>query len=228
MWGSWGETLPFWVRADTQTGGVGRRGRAWLSPPGNLYASLVTDRLGTHDAREAAAAYGFAVSLGVRDACVGAGAAPGRLAVKWPNDVILDGAKLAGLLIDRVDRGDGRVPDPALIVGIGVNLAIAPEVPDYAAAALAQACAPPAPRVFLDVLDAAIARRMAQGFGALKADWLGAAVGIGGPVAVRLPGGTEWRGTALGLDDHGGLRVEVGGTVRTANAGDVFFGAEAG
>ena len=134
--------------------------------------------------------------------------------------MLLGGGKLAGLLIDRADG--------ALVIGIGVNLAVAPAVPAYRTAALADAAAPPAPGAFLAALDEALTARLGQQFGRLRADWLAAATGLDGPVTVRLPNGAAWSGDAEGLDAHGGLLVRTPEGLRTANAGDVFFSGGSG
>ena len=214
---------PLWVRADRQTAGYGRRGRAWQSPAGNLAATLLWP-LDAPLGPDGPAGYGFAAALAIRDACVGAGADAGRLSLKWPNDVLLatngNWAKLSGLLIELLDA-------QALAIGIGVNLAEGPgaAVP-YETAALADACPVPTPPAFLSLLDAAFVRRVeawrAGGFAVLREAWLDAARGIGVPVTARLPKG-EVSGTFQGLSPTGALCIATPEGVREVTAGDVFF-----
>lgn len=215
------------MRADRQTAGYGRRGRAWASPPGNLAATLAWPLAGPMGA-DGPAGYGFAAALAVRDACVAAGADGARLTLKWPNDVLLatrgHWAKLSGLLIE---TGGG-----ALLIGIGVNLAEAPDVPAYRTACLADAVPTcPAPDAFLGLLDAAFPARVhawrTDGFGALRTAWLSAAHGVGARVGVRLPGGTA-EGVFDGLGAAGALRLRTPEGVREITAGDVFFPAGSG
>src|SRR6476646_7487966 len=93
-----GESGPLWVVADRQTAGRGRRGRAWISEPGNLYASLL---LTDPAPAERWPQLSFVAALAVYDAVIAvASAFAPRLAIKWPNDLLLDGAKFAGVLIE--------------------------------------------------------------------------------------------------------------------------------
>lgn len=180
---------------------------------------------------EGPAAYGFASALAVRDACVACGAPGASLALKWPNDVLLakgqGWGKLSGLLLELVAEGARR----ALLIGIGVNLAEAPTVEAYEAAALSMATEAPAPAVFLTLLDRALLARLglwrAEGFAALRDAWLDAAVGTDGPLTVRLPNETV-TGQAAGLDEAGALLLRTPGGPRTVTAGDVFFPGQAG
>ncbi len=115
----------FWLRAGTQSGGRGRLNRQWVSPPGNLYCSTVVH---VRPADPPAHSLSFVASLAVHDA-VAQYVDPARLMLKWPNDVLLEGGKLSGILAER--SGDH------VVVGIGINLASAPELPDRATMALA-------------------------------------------------------------------------------------------
>src|SRR5882757_12883 len=126
-----GECGPLWVVARRQTGGRGRRGRAWVSDTGNLFASLLlTDPAPPPRCPELA----FVAALAVHDAVMEvAGSAKADLTIKWPNDLLLNGAKLAGILIE----GDGA---GAVVVGIGVNCVSHPGDMEYPATDLAAAC----------------------------------------------------------------------------------------
>ncbi len=112
-----GERGPLWVTAERQTAGRGRRGRAWISEPGNLYASLLLTEPASSDHWPELS---FVAALAIHDAVVDVAASlKPKLAIKWPNDLLLSGAKFAGILIE-ADGGE------AVAVGIGVNCASHP------------------------------------------------------------------------------------------------------
>lgn len=214
-----GETGPLWITARTQTAGRGRRGRAWVSAPGNLFATLLlTDPAPPKRATQLS----FVAALAVHDAIVSL--VPGlesRLTLKWPNDVLCDGAKLAGILIE----AEGRRP-LIVAVGIGVNCRHHPAETDYRATDVAAAAgaAVSAEAVF-EALSGAMARRMAEwqcGFAAIRAAWLDRAGSLGGELAVRL-GTRELSGRFEALDEAGRLvlRLPDGRRERIA-AGEVF------
>lgn len=218
-----GEAGPVWITAGVQTAGRGRRGRAWSTQRGNLAATLlsVTDRPAGEAAQLSFVAALSACDLA--DACLGAGAA--RL--KWPNDVLVHGRKAVGILVESGARPDGRL---WLAVGIGVNLAHAPQDVERPATAFADHMAgpPPEPRAALDVLAAAFERwRLAwttQGFPAIAAGWSERATGLGQRCEARLPNRTL-TGVAEGLDPDGALRLRLDdGGLERVTAGDVFFG----
>ncbi|MGI4881217.1 MAG: biotin--[acetyl-CoA-carboxylase] ligase, partial [Janthinobacterium lividum] len=118
-----------WVRADTQTGGRGRRGRAWLSIPGNLFTSVVV-RPQAGEGPSQQLSFVAAVALA---AMLDRWIAPDRLSLKWPNDVLLDGVKVAGILLE---GGVGGVEGGATIIGFGVNLAGHPDTTERPATSL--------------------------------------------------------------------------------------------
>jgi biotin-(acetyl-CoA carboxylase) ligase len=125
-----GDTAPFWIVAERQSGGRGRHGRQWSSPPGNLYATLA---LSEPCRPEIAPQLGFVAGVALHDAVASVtGLAPPRLAIKWPNDLLLDGAKLAGLLLEGSTQG-GRFH---VLIGFGVNIVSAPEGTPYPATSL--------------------------------------------------------------------------------------------
>lgn len=205
------------MRADRQTAGYGRRGRAWQSPLGNLAATLLwplAEPLGA----DGPAAFGFAAALAIRDAAIAAGTAPERLTLKWPNDVLLGGIKLSGLLIEFLDG-----PQRALAIGIGVNLAHAPQVEPYDTAALPNA---PSPDAFLASLDAAFISRVTawrtDGMAVLRDAWLAAAQGLGEAITVRLPNEVR-EGVFEGLGPTGGLQLRDEAGLTEVTVGDVFF-----
>jgi BirA family biotin operon repressor/biotin-[acetyl-CoA-carboxylase] ligase len=195
-----------WLRADRQTGGKGRQGRAWQSPPGNLYASTLV-RLEPGDPPAPTLALVAAVAL---HEVVARHAPDAR--IKWPNDLLVGGAKLAGILLER--QGE------AVIVGFGVNLAHHPEGLDRPATSLTP---PVAPDPFLKRLAAAFAawlgRWRTEGLAPVRTAWLAAAHPIG---AALTAGGA--RGTFDGLDETGALRLRLeDGGLRIIHAGDIFL-----
>ncbi|MBI4969755.1 MAG: biotin--[acetyl-CoA-carboxylase] ligase [Rhodospirillales bacterium] len=204
------------VWAKRQTAGRGRQGRPWDSPAGNLHSSLI---LRPEVAPSRAPEIGFAVALSVADA-VGALLPGAASQFKWPNDVLLGGAKLAGILLESSGIAGGRIE--ALIVGMGMNVAQAPAGTPYPAAALAERD----PHVTVEAALGAYAeaflgwyrRWQRDGFTPIREAWLAKAAGLGGPIAVNGPQGPI-QGIFAGLDDDGALLLDGG---RRVLAGDVF------
>src|SRR5581483_723874 len=180
-----GERGPLWVTAVTQTAGRGRRGSTWVSPAGNLYATLL---LVDPAPAPVAPQLSFVAALALHAAVVECAEQLGpTLKVKWPNDLLLGEPKLAGILIE---SENGRAFTAA--IGIGVNCVEHPPDTPYPATDLAKAGAPVAPAQLFAHLAAAMERRLAQwtrgaGFAAIRADWLKRAAGLGQPIVVRLP-----------------------------------------
>jgi BirA family biotin operon repressor/biotin-[acetyl-CoA-carboxylase] ligase len=222
-----GETGPLWVTARQQTAGRGRRGNAWISVPGNFYATLL---LCDPAAPENAPELSFVAALAVHDAIVDRAAAlREKLALKWPNDVLYDGQKLAGILIE----GEGAGTGLAVAIGIGVNCMHHPVETAYPATDLAAAGTAVSAEDLFFALSGAMARRLAQwqrgaGFQSIRTDWLDRAMGIGGEMRVRLPN-REFFGRAEALDERGRLLLRLSdGTLQTIPAGDVFPVAASG
>jgi len=212
-----------WLRADTQSAGRGRRGRTWVSPGGNLFATLLIRPQMT--AGEAAL-LSFAAALSVAD-LLDAFVDPARVRLKWPNDVQLDGGKVCGVLLESSATSGAQVD--WLAVGIGVNLANHPGLDEPKTIALSDAMdqVPPSPSEALVHLAAGFAKWLnayeEQGFEALRQPWLARARGLGEPLVARLPQ-EELRGTFQGIDEAGALLLETNGAVRKITAGEVFFG----
>jgi BirA family biotin operon repressor/biotin-[acetyl-CoA-carboxylase] ligase len=201
------------IVAETQTAGRGRRGRAWVSEPGNLYCSVL---LKAEVPADRAAQATFAASLAVAEA-VEPFAAGGRIACKWPNDVLKDGAKLAGILLEF----DGEW----LIVGVGVNVVHHPAETEFPAADLGGAAtASQVLEGFLARLEAWLDVWRRDGFSPLRSAWLEKAQGVGQAVRVRLPD-RVLEGIFRGLDGDGALILERDGRNERILAGDVFFPA---
>jgi BirA family transcriptional regulator, biotin operon repressor / biotin---[acetyl-CoA-carboxylase] ligase len=215
------ERGPLWVTALQQTAGRGRRGSEFVSPPGNLYATLLLD---DPSAADRAPELSFVAALALNDAILDcAPALRMRLAVKWPNDLLCDGAKLAGILIESENLG-GRL---AIAIGIGVNCANHPEGTAYPATDLGAAGAEVSAAALFAALSGTMLQRLRQwnrgaGFALIRADWVAQAAGIGGDLRVRLPG-RELLGRFETLDERGRLILRLGdGTLQTITAGDVF------
>jgi len=218
-----GEGGPVWITAAVQTAGRGRRGRAWSTRRGNLAATLLTL---TDRPPAEAAQLSFVAALAacdLADTCLG----PGAARLKWPNDVLLHGKKAVGILVESGARPDGRL---WLAVGIGVNLAHAPQDVERPATAFAEHMAgpPPEPAAALEVLATSFerwrSRWATQGFPPIAAGWSERATGIGQRCEARLPNRTL-SGVAEGLDPDGALRLRLDdGGLERITAGDVFFG----
>jgi BirA family transcriptional regulator, biotin operon repressor / biotin---[acetyl-CoA-carboxylase] ligase len=217
-----GERGPLWITAQAQTQGRGRMERAWVSPPGNLYASLL---LGGPSGFDRAPELAFVAALALRDAILAeAPALTPQLAFKWPNDVLLGGEKCAGILIEGESGPEQSV---VVVIGIGVNCASHPPGAAFPATDLAAHGAVVRPQRLFQRLSAAMCRRVAQwdrgnGIAGVLDNWLAAARGIGEQITVRNGTG-EKRGRFVGLDRSGRLILELaGGIIEKISAGDVF------
>jgi BirA family biotin operon repressor/biotin-[acetyl-CoA-carboxylase] ligase len=214
-----GESGPLWVTACSQSAGRGRRGSTWISSTGNLYASLL---LSEPSPKAVAPQLSFVAALALHDTLCGCAPRSGPLfKLKWPNDVLLGPAKLAGILIE----GES-VPAFAVVVGFGVNCTGYPPGTDFPATDLRSAGAVVTAEALFAALAAAMQGRLAQwqagaGFAAIRADWLKRAAGLGEPIRVRLPE-QELSGCFHGLDDEGRLQVEQPDGLVTVTAGEVF------
>jgi len=202
------------VTARQQTAGRGRLGRSWSSPPGNLYASFLL-RPGVPVARTAE--LGFVAGLATMEACDALLPAERRASLKWPNDVLLDGAKLAGILTE-------TTMDGAMIAGIGLNVGWAPDGLPYPATYLC-AHTPVTVDAAMRVLAEALARHVAgwqsDGFGPVRQAWMARGPKAKAMVTVRV-GASEWRGTYGGLDESGALLLDDAGVPRKFVAGEVL------
>lgn len=214
-------TGPLWILAEEQSAGRGRRARAWASPRGNFHATLV---MRVTEPPAEVALRSFAAALALRDAFVALTALPQAFALKWPNDVLLNGGKVAGILLEA--SGD------TLAIGIGVNLIAVPP-----ASAVEPGAVTPvsllqetglriAPEAFLNALAPAYAAREAAfrqgGFAALRPDWLAHAARLGEVIRART--GTETReGVFDTVDAAGNLILRQKDATLAIPAAEVFF-----
>lgn len=215
-----GEPGRLWLVASQQTGGRGRRSRTWVSPRGNLYASVMETMAVPPPV---AATLGFVAGVSLVEALKSL-AVEARL--KWPNDVLLDGAKLSGIGLEAESLADGRV---AVVTGIGVNVLSAPQGLPYPAASLAGAGI----AISLEALFAALSDRWTEtfrlwdegrGMPSVREKWLACAAGLGGEVTVQISGRTV-AGIFETIDEQGHLIIATADGRRTPIAsGDVFFG----
>ena len=221
-----GADAPFWVVADEQAQGRGRAGRLWHSPKGNLYATLAL-RPGVSPAT--ATQLSLVAALAAFDAATGLLAAD-RLAglrLKWPNDLLLAGGKLAGILIESVTGS--KTGELAVAIGIGINAVSAPSDTGREVASLGLG-AGGAARAFEALAGASqtwLARwDRGHGFPAIREAWLARAHAKGEPLNVRL-NGTMIGGRFRGVDERGALQLETdAGVVITVNAGDIYPNAQ--
>jgi len=241
-----GESGPLWITAEEQTAGRGRRGRSWMSPPGNLYASLLLSDPSKFDRAPELA---FVAALALRDAIVvEAPALAPELRFKWPNDLLLSAKKCAGILIEGevgMEGESSKTKRVTVIIGIGVNCVTHPmetsgggtvsqsspplgeDMVAFPATDLLAHGADIAPRQLFQRLSATMVRRISQwdhgnGFSAILGDWLTWASGIGEEITVR-DGVTEMQGRFVGIDQSGHLVLGLpGGGVKKISAGDVF------
>lgn len=224
-----GDPGQLWITAAEQLSGRGRHGRQWSSPPGNLYASLLLiDPCDMPSAPQLGFVAGLALHEAV-EAVTGIGAP--RLSLKWPNDLLLDGAKVSGLLLE----GHRLQPNGplAIVIGFGVNVAFAPTGTPYPATTLQTLRSELDRGDVLRALSSAFARTFSawrtssrmnasDPFGAIRRLWLERAAGVGREVTLRLPSG-EKKGTFEGLDRFGRLQLKSLGGLELIDAGDLYF-----
>jgi BirA family biotin operon repressor/biotin-[acetyl-CoA-carboxylase] ligase len=236
-----GDPGGIWFVAREQTAGRGRRGRPWVHPPGNLAATLliIPDVAPTFSAT-----LGFVAGITVSNALAsvlppgtvkiamdGADSLDGhgRIALKWPNDVLADGAKLVGIGLEATKVPDGR---HAVAIGIGVNVVAAPEGLPYPATSLSELGVSRSAEQILEALSDAWVEAFGlwdegRGMSTVLKLWRASAAGIGAPIAVHQDG-EVLRGIFETVDDEGRLIVRANDNRRIViTAGDVHFGATA-
>ncbi len=217
---------PVWIMARRQVKGRGRRARPWADPAGNLASTLVMRPEGTP---AQAALRSFVAALALFDACVAVTGRAQGLALKWPNDVLMNGGKLAGILLESSGQGRGL---GYLAIGIGVNLAEAPlpEAVEPGAvrpvSLLSETGVAVTPEDFLGELAAAYARHEAcfvtQGFAPIREAWLARAARLGEGITART-GRSETAGTFETVDEQGNLVLNTANGRVSIPAADIYF-----
>jgi BirA family biotin operon repressor/biotin-[acetyl-CoA-carboxylase] ligase len=209
-----GECGPLWLVAREQTKGKGRRGRIWVSENGNLYATLLTA-----GAQSRTGELAFVSGLAAGDT-IATFAPSASVTLKWPNDVLLNGRKAAGILLESFGA--------TVAIGIGINLGVYPQGTEFPATSIKEnAVTAPEPDEALTVLAGAMSAWYelwrAKGFAPVREAWLGRASGLGQKIRARLET-SEAEGVFDTLDDDGALLLRIaGGSRRRIAAGDVFF-----
>lgn len=214
---------PCWILALRQTSGRGRRGRAWTDPEGNFAATYVSRPDGPADQ---VAQRSFVAALALHEALLTVTGRAECFALKWPNDVLCNGAKLAGILLESVGQGAGVAH---LAIGIGVNLRHAPEAESGAlrpVSLLSETGIAVTPEEFLDILAPAFARWEHQlttyGFAPIRQAWLNAAAKLGESIIARTTH-AQHEGTFKGIDDRGALVLQTAQGQISIPAAEVFF-----
>ncbi|WP_120502468.1 biotin--[acetyl-CoA-carboxylase] ligase [Roseovarius sp. EL26] len=217
---------PEWILALRQTAGRGRRGRVWASPEGNFSATLV---MRPTESPDKVALRSFVAALALYDALVAATGRAEIFSLKWPNDVLLNGGKLAGILLESAGFGDQLAH---FAIGIGVNLMSAPDTSEVEAGAtrpvslMSEAGVTVTPEEFLDLLAPAYARYEAQfvtyGFEPIRTAWLGRAARLGEVITARTTR-ENYVGTFETVDAAGNLVLSTAKSRMAIPAADVFF-----
>ncbi len=213
-------TKPLWIIAGEQTAGVGRRGRAWSSQQGNFAATLLMPISGD---LSTVALHSFVAALALRDSFVHMTNEPERFSLKWPNDVLMDDGKVAGILLETCGVGPSH-----LSIGIGVNLTVAPEPEkiELTSTAPKHMNGQITPSDFLTLLAHFFAHRLAQfenaGFSSIRKDWLKDAAKLGQVITARMQK-HEVTGTFVTVDEGGGVVLQAGTDQHVIHAADIFF-----
>jgi len=204
------------VVAERQTTGRGRRSAVWESPTGNLYFSIVTKVPNQRIAGQLA----YVASLAICEVVVRHTGPNAAISCKWPNDLLLKGKKLSGILIEALNEFS--------VVGVGLNLSNTPSAVAEKAISLADVdLLLDRSNILSDLLhsfDHWVNSWRTNGFLVIKDRWLAVAHGIGDPIVARFPDGTEEQGVFQGIDGAGALVLErVDGSVRMIAAAEIFF-----
>ena len=222
-----GAATPLWVRAERQLAGRGRSGRNWTSEPGNHYASLLI-RISCSPAVLHQLSFVAAVgAVAALNAVAAARTPPLDARLKWPNDILVDGAKLVGILPESTILPDKSV---LAVIGIGINLSHAPEAPGRATTCLAAHGVNVAPAAMLDALAVELSRALrlwdsGSGFSAIRTAWLARSLASGTAMSVHA-GRDKIDGTFGGLDHDGALILrDHSGYDRRLTFGDVTVNA---
>ena len=209
-----------WIIANRQEQGRGRRGRVWASETGNLFASLL---IRPKCSPNLAALIGFVAALSIHDAIAHLVGNRHDVRVKWPNDVLVDGQKISGILLESSVSKSGLVD--YLVVGIGINIAQAPQLPHYPATSLKDLGVLVDRDTFMHRLFDHFANRYSQyaahGFSSVREDWLLRCAHIDQRLHI-INGNQQISGLFKDIDENGALILDVEGELRHIHAGDVF------
>jgi BirA family biotin operon repressor/biotin-[acetyl-CoA-carboxylase] ligase len=207
------------VKANLQTAGRGRRGRSWLGVEGNLFFSLALETDLTNISRLVLIS-GLSLLKTIRyfSNII-------NVKIKWPNDILIEGCKVSGILLEKA-QGD------YLIIGIGVNIVGSPKEVDalYNITSLAEnnvdVSSDEFLRRFIDIFTDNLEKYENENFEILRQEWLENAVGIGRQIIVRQEKQSEKKGVFIGLDENANLLLETANGIQKITAGDVFIGDE--
>lgn len=209
-----------WITASEQIGGRGRGGREWVSKPGSLYSSLIYD---TGKSLCHSAQLSFVTSLAVRET-VAAFVSTDDVKCKWPNDVLVDGAKISGILLETYTKSGEK---NLMIIGIGINVSHHPDHTLYRATHINENVpVEVTPNDVFGVLADKMAKWLniwqEKGFSVIREEWLKSAKGQGDMIKVRLPD-QELNGRFVDLDSQGALMLDMDSEIKLIHSGDVFF-----
>ena len=211
-----GARVPFFLRADQQRQGRGRGGKPWSSPQGNLYGTFA---LTAQKPDPEMAQVSFIAAVALAEVLEALDLKP---QLKWPNDILIEGAKISGILLEKHKS--------VLLVGIGVNISSHPEISSsYKTTSLAALGKHIVPKNLAQNLRSALSEKMQswqeRGFGPIRKAWLKRAYGLGQVIDVRLDGRMRHRGVFSGLDDQGALQLKGPKGLEIIHAGEVYFHA---
>jgi len=213
-----------WITSGEQTGGRGRGGREWVSSSGNLYSSLIYD---CGKDLYTSAQLTFVTTLAVRET-IEKFLKINDIKCKWPNDVLVEGKKISGILLESFSVGVGK-PN-YIVIGIGINVAHHPELALYESTHINAHSQNTFSHIEVFYI---LARKMAQwiniwqsdGFAVIRENWLQNSKGLGDKITVRTPE-SEIVGRFVDLDRDGALMLEVDNEIKLIHSGDVFFTKE--
>jgi BirA family biotin operon repressor/biotin-[acetyl-CoA-carboxylase] ligase len=208
-----------WIIADRQTHGRGRHGRSWFDGAGNFMGSTFVER---KHGDPAPSTLSLVAALAVHEVVSRHVGSEHQIQLKWPNDLLVDGAKIAGILLEGVQGG--------VVIGVGVNLTVAPKLLDRPTTAILRVGTAPDRDSFTvemaDTFDIEIARWREHGLAPIIRRWLANAHPIGTPLVVLEGQGQELRGTFAGLAADGALQLRLAdGATRAIHAGEVSLDA---
>jgi BirA family transcriptional regulator, biotin operon repressor / biotin---[acetyl-CoA-carboxylase] ligase len=218
---------PLWIVAGRQTAGRGRQGRVWSSPPGNFYGSLL---LTNPCELRHAAKLGFVAGVALVEALAKIAPALKGVSLKWPNDALLNGAKIAGIALEASNL-PAEHNKFVVVIGVGINLAFHPDDTPYPASNLAAHGAPISAQDCLIALSNSFVQKLnvfdqGRNFDTIRKEWLKQAHGLGELIKVRTQAGQttgQIEGQFGGIDETGSLILNQNGKAQLISVGDVYF-----